>query len=91
MPAIELDPSVPTPDDLLVDPQGRPYFLWDVEVCAYLAGKLMRQARPGDVYRFVTEADIRTLWPLLERYLGRTRATWRERLQVDETQHHDDG
>lgn len=60
----------PTPRDLLVDHQGHPYFLWDMEmtldeferalresdpyVRAYLVGKLMRQAKPDDVLQFVS-------------------------------------
>lgn len=83
----------PTPPHLLVDAQGRPYFLWDSELTldafrerlrtgdpdirAYLLGKLMRQAKPDDVFEFTTVADIRALWPRLERYLGRTRDFWR--------------
>jgi len=54
----------------MVDARGRPYFLWDddltidmsrahlvdpdPEVRAYFLGKLMRQARPDDVFTFVT-------------------------------------
>lgn len=83
----------PTPPDLLVDPQGRPYFLWDVDMTlgafrerlrsgspedrAYWVGKLMRQAKPDDVFEFVTTREIEELWPMLERYLGRTRENWR--------------
>ena len=82
----------PTPADRLVDDRGRPYFLWDCEmtleefrrelrdagrdVRAYLVGKLMRQARPDDVFEFVSVAGIRELWSDLERYLGRTRPFW---------------
>ncbi len=71
---------------------GRPYFLWDCgltleefrarldspdpEVRAYLVGKLMRQAKPDDVFLFVRPRAIRDLWPRLERYLGRSRAFW---------------
>jgi hypothetical protein len=82
----------PTPPEDMVDREGRPYFLWDVdmtldrfrelladdnlEVRAYLVGKLMRQARPDDVFTFVTVAEIEALWPRLERYLGRTRKFW---------------
>jgi len=56
----------PTPEHLLTDSEGRPYFLWDCEmtveelraglldpdrrVRAYLAGKVMRQAKPDDVF-----------------------------------------
>jgi hypothetical protein len=83
----------PTPPDRLTDAQGRPYFLWDsdltleefrrrlagsdLEVRAYYAGKLMRQAKPDDVFTFLSAADMRALWPHLERYLGRTRPFWR--------------
>jgi hypothetical protein len=82
----------PTPLDRLTDREGRPYFLWDVDMTldsfrgrlrsgtreerAYLVGKLMRQAKPDDVFEFVTRAEIRELWPDLERYLGRSRAFW---------------
>lgn len=83
----------PTPPDRLVDAAGRPYFLWDAEMTlaefeqrlrqarrpgkAYLVGKLMRQARPDDVFSFVTVEEIVDLWPELERYLGRERPFWR--------------
>ena len=30
---------------------------------AYLIGKLMRQAKPDDVFTFVTVAEILELWP----------------------------
>ena len=83
----------PTPPERLVDARGRPYFLWDTEMTlaefeeslrsssrpgrAYLVGKLMRQAKPDDVFSFVTTAEIVELWPDLERYLGRERPFWR--------------
>ncbi len=83
----------PTPPDRMVDARGRPYFLWDAdmtldrfraglrdpdpEVRAYLVAKLMRQAKPDDVFLFVRLADIVELWPRLERYLGRSAAMWR--------------
>jgi hypothetical protein len=76
----------------MLDAQGRPYFLWDVDMTlerfrrllvegdvetrAYLMGKLMRQAKPDDVFSFVTPREIREAWPRLERYLGRTREFW---------------
>ena len=44
----------------------------DLETKAYLVGKLMRQAKPDDVFTFVTEAEIRALWGRLLPYLGRT-------------------
>jgi hypothetical protein len=82
----------PTPTERLLDSQGRPYFLWDCDmtlaefqrelrnadpdVRAYFVGKLMRQAKPDDVFTFVSPQDIRELWPRLERYLGRSRDFW---------------
>ena len=82
-----------TPLEIMLDPQGRPYFLWDVDmtlarfqellregdadVPAYLIGKLMRQAKPDDVFTFVSVREIREAWPRLEKYLGRTREFWR--------------
>lgn len=81
-----------TPPQLLVDQQGRPYFLWDCEMTleelkvalvdgapeirAYLVGKLMRQAKPDDVLSLVSMETIRELWPDLERYLGTSRDLW---------------
>lgn len=81
-----------TPRERLTDAQDRPYFLWDCdltlsqfregladpdpEVRAYLIGKLMRQAKPDDVFLFVRPGEIRDLWPRLTRYLGRTREFW---------------
>ena len=82
----------PTHRTKMTDTSGRPYFLWDLditledfenrlrdpdpEVRAYLTGKLMRQARPDDVFEFVGLREINDLWPLLRRYLGRTRPFW---------------
>ena len=45
---------------------------------AYLVSKLMRQAKPDDVFTFVTFDESVELWPTLERYLGRQRAFSRE-------------
>lgn len=82
----------PTPPELLVDKKGRPYFLWDTDmdletfrdqlhdpdpaVRGYLAGKLMRQAKPDDVFTFLSLAEIEELWPHLQRYLGKRRDLW---------------
>ena len=82
----------PTSPDQLVDSRGRPYFLWDVdmtlerfrellasdddEVRAYMIGKIMRQAKPDDVFTFVTVAEIERLWPRVEPYLGKSREFW---------------
>lgn len=82
----------PTPPEALLDAQGRPYFLWDCDltlaqfverladpdpdVRAYFLAKLMRQAKPDDVFQFVTPAAIRELWPRAVRYLGHSRPFW---------------
>jgi hypothetical protein len=82
----------PTPRERLTDPQGRPYFLWDVEMTleefernvasddaatrAYFVGKVMRQAKPDDALQYVSPQQIADLWPSIERYLGKTRAFW---------------
>ena len=82
----------PTPRELLTDPQGRPYFLWDMELTldeferaltdrdssthAYLIGKLMRQAKPDDALQFVSPQQIADEWPSIERYLGKSRPFW---------------
>ena len=63
----------PTLPHLLVDADGRPYFLWDCDlkldefrerladpdpdVRAYHLGKLMRQAKPDDVFTFRFRGD----------------------------------
>jgi hypothetical protein len=48
----------------------------DPEVRAYYLGKLMRQAKPDDVFTFVTLAEITALFPLVACYLGRSRDFW---------------
>ena len=65
----------PTRPEALTDGRGRPYFLWDCdltldefvdrwrdpdpEVRAYFLAKLMRQAKPDDVFQFVTRGQAR--------------------------------
>jgi hypothetical protein len=87
----------PTPAGLLTDPQGRPYFLWDGEMTleefrralagtgpatrSYLVGKLMRQAKPDDVFSFVSVGEIRELWDRIEGHLGSARPFWSWLLQ----------
>jgi hypothetical protein len=82
----------PTPREQLVDPQGRPYFLWDVDMTldeferalrdeptparSYLIGKLMRQAKPDDALQYVSAQEMADLWPSIERHLGKTRPFW---------------
>ena len=82
----------PTQRDQMVDEHGRPYFLCDTdmplvrfeellregtdEVRLHLIAKLMRQAKPDDVFSFVELREIGEIWPRLEHRLGRTRAFW---------------
>jgi hypothetical protein len=81
----------PTSPELL-DPATRPYFLWwtettvgdlrrllhddDLEVRAYWMGALLREANTRDVWPFVRAAEVRALWPRLQRHLGRSRLMW---------------
>jgi hypothetical protein len=82
----------PTPAARLLDARGRPYFLWDEditadelrtllsdpdpEVRAYFLGKLMRQAKPDDVFSFVSLREIVDQFSAVQRYLGRSREFW---------------
>ena len=93
-----------TADKVLLDHENRPYFLWDCdmtletfnralrnpdpEIRAYLVGKLMRQAKPDDVFSFVSPRTIRELWPRLERYLGQSRPFWNWLFETWESQGH---
>jgi hypothetical protein len=81
-----------TPPHTLTDGLGRPYFLWDCDltladfrarlqdenpdVRAYFLAKAMRQARPDDVFQFVTVEQIRESWTRVARHLGQTRPFW---------------
>lgn len=76
----------------LDDPEAVPYFLWDAPMSvselrsrlensneperARLLGKILREARDPDVWRFTTPEEVDALWPQLERYLGRRRGFW---------------
>lgn len=89
MPSLRL---TKTPLGRLLDNQRRPYFLWDEDidvdeferrlhsdddrVRGYYLGKLMRQAKPDDVFHFVTAEEIRRDWSHLVPYLGKTRPMW---------------
>lgn len=82
----------PTPTEGMCDAQGRPYFLWDTDLTptscqqlladadaptqACLTSKLMRQAKPDDVFTFVSVEQIRDRWPMLRDDLGRTKPFW---------------
>lgn len=89
----------PTTPELLRD-DARPYFLFwtqatvaelrahlasaDIEERAYWMGALLREANTRDVWLFVTQSDVRAMWPRLVRYLGRARAMWAYLLQLPE-------
>ena len=55
-------------------------------VSSRLPASMMRQARPDDVFSFASVAEIRSLWPGVQRYLGRSRAFWSWLLQTWEAQ-----
>ncbi len=70
----------------------RPYFLWDEDVSIdelraalqggdafqhdRLLGKMLREARDVDVWRFVTPREVALQLPRLGRRLGSRRAFW---------------
>jgi hypothetical protein len=76
----------------LDDPAAIPSFLWDEPMTVEelrarlqsapeaerlrLLGKIMREARDTDVWRFTTPEDVLGLWSGLEIHLGRRRAFW---------------
>jgi hypothetical protein len=84
----------PTPDDRLCDAQGRPYFLWDVDLTLdqfvehladparrpYWLATLLRQAKPDDVFRFVSLDEIAAIWPQIRPGVGKMREFWDWRL-----------
>lgn len=78
----------PMPADLIVDEENRPYFMRDLTLDrffkglgdangrAYLLGQLLRNARPDDVFSFVSPGELLRAWPEIEEYLGRRWAFW---------------
>ncbi len=76
----------------LDDPAAIPYFLWDEPMTAAelrvslataseperdrLLGKILREARDTDVWRFVTPAELSARRPRVARHLGRRKAFW---------------
>jgi hypothetical protein len=76
----------------LDDLEAVPYFLWDAPMSVSelrsrleeageperlrLLGKILREARDPDVWRFTTPEEVDALWPQLERHLGRRRGFW---------------
>lgn len=79
----------------------RPYFLWwtdvtvgqlrrlvrsaDIDERVYWMGALLREANTRDAWSFVSPREIRDVWPLLLRHLGRSRAMWGYLLGLDAT------
>lgn len=76
----------------LDQPNSVPYFLWDEPMTVAelkrklasaseaermrLLGKILREARDTDVWKFTTPAEVRRNWANLSRFLGRRRAFW---------------
>ena len=72
--------------------RDRPYFLWDLEVTeatlrerlhhpdarirAQWQGRVMREARPDEVWAYLTIEEIQRDWEHLERHLGKKRRFW---------------
>jgi hypothetical protein len=90
----------PTTAELERD-DARPYFLWwtdatvadlhqriaspDPEERAYWIGALLREANTRDVWLFVQPAQIKAVWPELQRHLGKARAMWAFLLDLELT------
>ena len=76
----------------LDDPEAVPYFLWDDPMTvrelrerlataspperARLLGKILREARDTDVWRFTTRREVAERWTEIEPHLGRERPRW---------------
>ncbi len=74
------------------DPMAIPYFLWDEPMSVSqlkerlrnasrservrLLGKIMREARDTDVWKFTSPDEVRQLWLELSPHLGRRKAFW---------------
>lgn len=43
---------------------------------ARLLGKIMRQARDTDVWRYTTPSEVAQLWPRIRPFLGRRLSFW---------------
>ena len=74
------------------NPTAIPYFLWDEPMSVEqlkirigdasrqervrLLGKILREARDTDVWKFTNPDEVRQLWPELSIHLGRRKAFW---------------
>ncbi|MEQ1606431.1 MAG: hypothetical protein ABL999_16335 [Pyrinomonadaceae bacterium] len=73
-------------------PQAIPYFMWDEPMTVSdlkgrlltasdhertrLLGKILREARDTDVWRFTTPTEVLSNWSALSKHLGRRRPFW---------------
>ena len=87
-----MDPTRPRLSDRLDEPDARPYFLWDSELTVgqlrerlahgpeeeklLWIGRILREARYPDVWRFVTLGDVLSRWDRLRGRLGRMNGFW---------------
>lgn len=76
----------------LESPQAIPYFMWDEPITVSdlqarlstasdtektrLLGKILREARDTDVWRFTTPDEVLSIWPDISKHLGRRRPFW---------------
>ncbi len=83
--------SAPLSTDL-DDPEAVPYFLWDEPMTVRelrrrlntasppektrLLGKILREARDWEVWRFTTPEEVARQWPKLTKHLGQRRSFW---------------
>lgn len=84
--------SAPLSSDL-DNPDAVPYFLWDEPMTvgelrqrlstasaperARLLGKILREARDWEVWKFTTPDEVARQWPGLVKHLGRQRPFWK--------------
>ena len=84
--------QAPILSTLLDDPSVVPYFMWDEPMTVgelrhrmasgssaeriRLLGKVLREARDTDVWRFTSPAEILGHWADLSRHLGRRKQFW---------------
>lgn len=82
----------------LDDPSAVPYFLWDEPMTVKefrsrlersgpeerlrLLGKLLREARDTDAWKFTSPPEVWRLFPSLSRHLGRRRDFWQFLIQM---------
>lgn len=76
----------------LDDPDAQPYFIWDIPVTvrelrellhhrdeatrALWTGRVLREARYPDVWRFLTLGEVVARFDVVRRHLGRRRPFW---------------